>query len=69
MQGDYLSFLPSQLITPETDGLVPLPIDAPRTHPDISMIFQDGALEKAPVAALVEVLREVGRELAAARGG
>ncbi|GGE05718.1 hypothetical protein GCM10011529_10130 [Polymorphobacter glacialis] len=42
LQGDYLSFLPSQLITPETDGLVPLPIDAPRMHPDISMIFQDG---------------------------
>jgi len=66
-RGDYLSFLPSQLIDRDTDGLVPVPIAAPRLNPDISMSFRERALLKAPVAELVQVLRAAGQELAAER--
>lgn len=62
-RGDYLSFLPSQLISRDGDGLVALPIDAPRLRPDISMSFRERALLKAPVAELVQVLRVAGQEL------
>ena len=46
------------------DGLVALPVDAPRLQPDISMSFRERALLKAPVAELVQVLRAAGQELA-----
>jgi len=64
-RGDYLSFLPSQLVVRDSDELVALPIDAPTLKPDISMSFRERALLKAPVAELVQVLRAAGQELAA----
>ncbi len=65
LRGDFLSFLPGQLVSTATDRLVPLPVDMVRAHPDISMTFRERALLKAPVAELVQVLRAAGQELAA----
>ena len=64
LRGDYLSFLPRQLIARDTDGLVALAIDAVHLQPEISMSFRERALLKAPVAELVQVLRAAGQELA-----
>jgi len=58
--GDHLSYLPSQLVGAGDDGLVALPIDAPRLTPEISMTFRERALLRAPVAELVQVLRAAG---------
>lgn len=59
--GDYLSYLPSQLVA-AADGLVALAVDAPRLSPEISMTFRERALLRAPVAELVQVLRAAGAE-------
>ena len=60
--GDHLSYLPAQLISAETDGLVALAVDAPRLAPEISMSFRERALLRAPVAELVQVLRGASAE-------
>lgn len=61
--GNHLSYLPALLISPETDGLVALAVDAPRLRPEISMTFRERALLRAPVAELVQVLRAASAEL------
>lgn len=60
--GDHLSYLPAQLVGAGSDGLVALPVDAPRLTPEISMTFRERALLRAPVAELVQVLRAAGAE-------
>lgn len=63
-RADWLSFLPSQLVNEESDGLVALRVDMVPTRPDISMTFRERALLKAPVAEMVQLLRAAGQELA-----
>lgn len=63
-RGDYLSYLPGQLVVGDTDGLVALDVDVAHLSPEISMTFRERALLRAPVAELVQVLRAAGTDLA-----
>lgn len=60
-RGEHLSFLPARLAVEA--GLVALDVAMPALRPDVTMTFRERALLAAPVGALVEVLRALGREL------
>jgi DNA-binding transcriptional LysR family regulator len=62
-QGDYLSFLPRQLLDFEPAfGIALIDVDMERMEPEISMTFRERALLNAPVAEVVQALRSIGPE-------
>jgi DNA-binding transcriptional LysR family regulator len=62
--GDYLSFLPRQLIG-EDESLVALDVELTPFEPEISVTYKERSLNEPTVLEVIQVLRGVASELTA----
>ncbi|MEE4209050.1 MAG: LysR family transcriptional regulator [Parvularcula sp.] len=68
LSGDYLSYLPYQLVrsADQADRIVMLDADVPKLEPPVSVTYRDGAIRSPATAYVVGVFQTIGKELAAA---
>jgi DNA-binding transcriptional LysR family regulator len=66
LSGDYLSYLPYQLVRSgdQAGRIVMLDADVPRLEPPVSVTYREGAIRSPAVAFAVGVFKAVGKELA-----
>lgn len=67
LSGDYLSYLPYQLVrTPDQAGrIVILEADVPKLEPPVTVTYREGAVGSPAVAYLIGILKAVGQEISA----
>jgi DNA-binding transcriptional LysR family regulator len=66
LSGDYLSYLPYQLVrsSDQAGRIVMLDADVPRLEPPVSVTYREGAIRSPATAYVVGVFSAIGQELA-----